>query len=335
MVVSKIRWGVLGTARIAEQQVIPAIHAAQNSELVAVASRNLAQAEQYADRNRIPRVYGSYQQLLEDRDIDAVYIPLPNGLHHEWSVKAARYKKHVLCEKPAALNAQQMRDIAGIARENGTLFMEAFMYQFHPQWEHVSRILAGNDLGDITLVDSSFSFSLQNRADIRFDGEMGGGALYDVGCYCVHAIRTIASNAQPTEVTAVARFGNQNVDISLSSAMKFANGMLAHFDCSFDTFDRQYLQIAGSRGTMTLNLPFRPDLGSATVTIESNGHKEVRAFEPSMMYVRQVEHFADCVLTGGQPRNTVEDSIMNLEFIEMVYKSAGRAISSSTGGTSF
>ena len=324
---SKIRWGVLGTARIAEQQVIPAIQAAENGELRAVASRTLPSAEAFARRNGIPKAYGSYEDLLNDDEVDAVYIPLPNDLHREWSIAAARHKKHVLCEKPAALNARQMQEIADVFQTNGVFFMEAFMYPFHPQWEQVLRILNRGDLGDMTVIDSSFSFSLQNLSDFRLDASKGGGALYDVGCYCLHAIRTLQLNVLPVNVQAVAQYaGEKGVDSSLTAVLKFPSGTLAHFDCSFDTFDRQYLQIAGSKGTLTLALPFRPDLGRATLTVETKDYKEVKTFEPFNMYVREVEYFADCVVHGESPRHSLEDSIQNMKLIEMVYNAAGRDI---------
>lgn len=324
---SKIRWGVLGTARIAEQQVIPAIQAAHNAELVAVASRTLPRAQEFARRNAIPKAYGSYEDLLNDDEIDAVYLPLPNDLHSTWSIAAARHKKHVLCEKPAALNARQMQEIADVFQTNGLVFMEAFMYPFHPQWQQVLQILERGDLGDVTLIDSSFSFALQNPSDIRLDASKGGGALYDVGCYCLHAIRLLQANILPTNVQAVAEYsGEKGVDYSLAAVLKFPNGTIAHFDCSFAAFDRQSLEIAGSKGSLTISLPFRPDVGSATLTVETQDYKDVRTFEPFNMYVREVEHFADCVLHGVSPRNSLRDSIENMKLIEMVYNAAGREI---------
>ncbi|PWI59092.1 Gfo/Idh/MocA family protein [Sulfoacidibacillus thermotolerans] len=321
-----LNWGILGTAHIAETQLIPALHAASNARVVGVASRNRDKAQEYAKRNRILHSYDSYEQLLADPDIDAVYIPLPNGMHAYWTLQAARAGKHVLCEKPAALNAAEMREMATVCQENGVVFMEAFMYPFHPQWDRIEQLLAENRIGDLKIVNASFSFTLKNTADIRWDPLMGGGALYDVGCYCVHVARNVAKGEPVTQVQAAAQFrADGMVDESLVGNLRFANGMLAHFDCSFAAVERQFVEIVGSKGSVQVLFPFRPDKGTPTLLIrdESGETRETLSSEVNM-YTRQVEHFAECVWLKQTPRITLHDSIQNLEIIDALYKAAGR-----------
>ncbi|MCF8567115.1 Gfo/Idh/MocA family oxidoreductase [Alicyclobacillus tolerans] len=322
-----VRWGVLGTARIAEQQVIPAIQKAAHAQLTAVASRSLTKAQEFAARNNIVKAYGSYEELLDDPEIDAVYIPLPNHLHAQWTIAAARRKKHVLCEKPATLNAEELQSVLSACQEEGVVFMEAFMYQFHPQWNRVREVLQSGELGEVKVLAASFSFPLSDESDIRLSPDKGGGSLYDVGCYCVHAIQTVSGKQEPVDIGAVAKFAQDNiVDRSLSAALRFQNGLLAHFDCSFEAADRQSFHIAGSMGTITLSLPFRPDKGNPEFALVTNQGTRVETFEPFDFYRRQVEHFCDCVASGNIPFNTPEDSMTNARIVDAVYRAAGRTV---------
>ncbi|WAH37168.1 Gfo/Idh/MocA family protein [Alicyclobacillus dauci] len=320
-----IRWGVLSTARIAEQQLIPAIKGANNAELLAVASRDEQKGQAFASRLGIPKVYGSYEALLEDPDIDAVYIPLPNHLHAEWTIKAAEKRKHVLCEKPAGLTAEQAKQMTDACKQAGVVFAEAFMYQHHPLWKRVHEVIRNVVIGDVRMVNANFSFPLTREGDIRLNPIMGGGALYDVGSYCVHAIRTIASDARPVKVTATANFAEDGVvDKSLAAAIRFENGILAHFDCSFEVTNRQHVEIVGTEGTITIPWPFRPDKGEPKLLIRTQSGERTEMIDPSPMYVLQVEDFGRSIENGTSPLNRVEDTLHNMEIIDMVFEAAGR-----------
>lgn len=313
-----IRFGVLSTARIGEDCVIPAIHASKKAKLGAVASRHLDSAAAFAERNQIPKFYGSYEELLNDEEIDAVYIPLPNHLHAQWTIAAAKAGKHVLCEKPAALNAKQMEQMAEICREHHVLFMEAFMYQFHPQWKRVEEILSSGKMGEIRIVNASFSFHLDNPSDIRMISDFGGGALYDIGCYCIHATRSIVGKSVASHSQASGRFKN-DVDTTLSAVLEFPNGVIANLDCSFDVQPRQYIEIVGSQGTVKLSHPFRPDTGQATLELIHQEGQQIEHFNPFDIYLAEIDHFSDCIMHAKTPKNSIQDSMENMKMIDEIY----------------
>jgi predicted dehydrogenase len=202
MAKTELTWGVISTSNIGRAAVNPAIQASSNGELLAVASRNEETAREFATKAGLPDYYGSYEALLDDERIDAVYIPLPNSLHREWTVKAAEKGKHILCEKPLALNAAQCDEMQRAAEANGVRLMEAFMYRFHPQTEKVVEMVRKGVVGDLRFIRSAFTFRLTNPDNIRLNPELGGGALMDVGCYCVNVSRTVAGQ-EPMEVQAL------------------------------------------------------------------------------------------------------------------------------------
>jgi xylose dehydrogenase (NAD/NADP) len=320
---SVIRWGILGTAHIAEKALVPAIHAAQGAELVAVASRSLEKAQAYAERNQIRKAYGSYEELLADPDVDAVYIPLPNHLHAEWTIKAAEAGKHVLCEKPAALNADEARRMIAACQAHGVVFMEAFMYSLHPQWARVRELLDGGVIGELELISANFSFHLDNPVDIRWY-PIGGGALYDVGCYCVHVTRTFAGDELPTEVRALADLDEHGVDRSVVALLRFPGGVLAHLDCSFVAADRQRVELAGTKGSLVVTWPFRPDKGDPAIHVRTRDGERVERFDKGEIYRLEVEHFGECVRTGATPQQTPEQTIRNMEILDAIYRAVGR-----------
>ncbi|GMA51381.1 deoxyfructose oxidoreductase [Alicyclobacillus contaminans] len=255
---------------------------------------------------------------MADPEIDAVYIPLPNHLHAEWTIAAAKAGKHILCEKPAALNADQMREVLEVCQSQGVTFMEAFMYRFHPQWTRVKALMDDGAIGELRVISGSFSFVLKNPADIRMSPTMGGGALYDVGCYCVHAIQMLMGDEWPSEVHAVARFTN-GVDTTLSAVLKFPSGVLGHFDCSFEAHRRQFVQLAGTDGALTLSLPFRPDHGTPTLELTNASGRTVETFHPFDIYVAEVEHFVSCVRNGLPTVNSPETSIRTLQIMDDIF----------------
>ena len=246
MTAATLRWGVLGTANIG-RAVNPAIHASHNGTLVSIASRDAGKARTYAEKWSIPRYHASYMALLKDPEIDAVYIPLPNGLHKEWTIHAAEHGKHVLCEKPLALTAADCREMQRAADLHGVRLMEAFMYRFHPRTEQVIARAHSGALGAVRAIRSAFTFRLTNPTNVRLDETLGGGALFDVGCYCVSISRTIA-HAEPVDVQAWATWTDRGVDEQLAGSMRFADGLVAHFDCALTQEQRQFYDI-GARWT--------------------------------------------------------------------------------------
>jgi predicted dehydrogenase len=319
-----IRWGLLSTANIARAAIIPAMHAAPGSVPAAVASRSEARARDFAAENGIERWYGSYEELLADSELDAIYIALPNSLHCEWSIKAAEAGKHVLCEKPLALNAEECIRMDQAARNNGVRLMEAFMYRFHPRTEQLRRMLAEGAIGRLAAVDAHFSFRLTRRENIRFSAELGGGALMDVGCYCVNAIRTM-SGSEPELVSAFSVTGPSGVDERLSGAMLLPGGVTAHFSCSLLDERREQYSLTGEEGWLEVPSAFLP--GSSDCEIREHHGREapvVHRVEGVDEYRLMVEHFCQSLQSGGPLRYSPEEAAANMRVINALAASARR-----------
>ena len=317
-----VKWGVLSTANIGRWAVNPAIQSSANGELVAVASRDDDRARAFAKEQGIPRHHGSYEALLDDPDVDALYIPVPNSIHREWTIRAARAGKHVLCEKPLAMDGSECEDMAVAAEEANVLLIEAFMYRFHPRTGRVLSMLSDGVVGDLRSVRSAFTFRLTQPDNIRLNPELGCGALMDVGCYCVNVSRTLAG-AEPVEISATARWTRRGVDNELVGVMRFEGDVTAHFDCALTMERSEFYEAAGADGQLRVESAFLP--GSADVVIEERrGHAGVREhLVPGVdEYRLMVEHFADCV-TGGTPvRYPAREAAANMRVIEALYRSA-------------
>ena len=296
---TKVRWGILSTANIAQTQVIPAIKRAENAEVVAIASRG-AKVHAVAQALQIPRAYESYDELLLDAEVDAIYIPLPNDMHKEWSSKAAAAGKHVLCEKPVVLEEQDLEDILAAFQQHDKVFMEAFMYQFHPQHARVKEILASGEIGEVKLYKSSHSFFFENReGDIRMDAEKGGGALWDVGCYSLHAMQHLLDE-EVVSMTFKAQYDEQaGVDMSTCGIIKLTNDVLAMIDCSFNMVGRNEYEIVGTKGTLKVKNAFRPDVfgGDAQIVV-TTGATERTEYVQGDLYKLEIEYFSNKVLDG-------------------------------------
>jgi xylose dehydrogenase (NAD/NADP) len=322
---TKIRWGVLSTANIGRAAVIPAIQASRNGELVAVASRDLEKGEAFASRNSIPRAYGSYEALLESSDIDAVYIPLPNTLHRQWTIRAAEMGKHILCEKPLAMNAAECLEMEAAASQHGVKLMEAFMYRFHPRTEKVIDMLRAGVLGELRLVHSAFTFKVTRPENIRLSLELGGGALMDVGCYCVNISRT-AAGAEPVEVQSYASWAKSGVDDQLVGTLRFANGLLAQFDCALNLERREEYQLSGTEASLKVEAAFLPGKGDVVIEeVRSRGEVQRHTVQGADEYQLMVEHFADCILHDQAPRYPASEAAANMRVIEALYRSARQA----------
>jgi predicted dehydrogenase len=320
----KVRWGVISTANIGRAAVIPAIQASSNGELVAVASRELEKAEAFAAKLGIPKAYGSYEALLEAGDIDAVYIPLPNSLHREWTIKSAQAGKHILCEKPLALNAQECLEMDAAAQQHGVKLMEAFMYRFHPRTEKVLEMIQNGAVGDLRLIHSAFTFRVTRPENIRLQPRLGGGSLMDVGSYCVNISRTVAGT-EPLAVQAVARWGKSGVDEQMVGLLQFPNGPLAQFDSSLTMERREIYELAGTEAYLSVPDAFLP--GEKDVPIEvhrSRGAVEQILVQGADEYCLMVEHFADSILYDQPLRYPASEATANMRVIDALYRSARR-----------
>lgn len=320
----RLRFGIISTADIGMNKVTPAIAAAENCEVIAVASRDGERAQAAARQLEIPRAYDTYEGILADPDVDAVYIPLPNHLHAEWAIAAAEAGKHVLCEKPLAMSATQAREIVDACRAEDVVLMEAFMYRLHPSWTHAVDLVRKGVIGDLVAVQSWFSYFNDDPANIRNIAEYGGGALMDIGCYCINLSRMLF-DAEPTEVHALVRRDSQSgVDVTTSAVLNFDDGH-ATFTCSTRAEPDQRVSIVGTRGRIEIEIPFNipPDRPTRVALIAGGDPPvapdvETLTFEPRNAYTAQAEAFAAAVLDGTPPPVSNEDSIANMEVIDLI-----------------
>ncbi len=319
---SKIRFGILSTANIAQKALIPAIERAENAEVVAIASGS-GKAKEVAEKFHIEKAYESYEELLDDPNVDAVYIPLPNHLHKEWVVKAAEKGKHVLCEKPAALDVKETEELVSICRENNVKFMEAFMYQFHSQHNRVKEIIASGEIGEVQMMEATFSFFMNDRENnIRMDSTKGGGSIYDIGCYCIHSIRNILQT-EPEHVYVEADIDPKfNVDEAAYGIFTMKIGVRAMFNCSFNSPMRNEYIVKGTKGFITVPRAYRPDNhGHEGLIIVDKGNEVREEKVVSDQYKMEVEHFSQVILNDTEPSYTGEDTIQNMNVIDACYES--------------
>jgi D-xylose 1-dehydrogenase (NADP+, D-xylono-1,5-lactone-forming) len=310
-----VAWGVLGVANIALRAVIPAIQRATNGRLVAIASREPARAEEAARRLGVPHAHGSYEALLDDPEVQAVYVPLPNALHHRWTLACAAAKKHVLCEKPLALTAGECEEMAAACRRGGVALMEAFMYRFHPRTERIASLVSEGTLGDPRVVRAAFTFTASApETNIRFRPDLGGGALYDVGCYTVNVSRMILG--EPEEVFAVGSVGVSGVDEQVGGVLRFRGGHVALIDCGLTLPRRQEYEIAGTEGSLTVPAAFLPGTADAEIHIVRGAERQVVTVPGIDQYQRMVEHFGDVVLGKTGQRLSPEDATANVRVLE-------------------
>jgi len=320
-----VRWGVLSTASIATEKVIPGLRRADRSEVLAIASRDGERARATAKRLGIPRSYGSYKALLADPDVDAVYIPLPNHLHAEWTIAAARAGKHVLCEKPLAMTAAEAQRMVDACRDAGVLLMEAFMYRLHPSWVAVRELVEAGRIGRLVAVDSWFSYYNDDPANIRNIRAAGGGALYDIGCYSVNLSRMLFGG-EPGRVSAsVVRDPVTGVDILTSGILSFGDGV-ATFTCSTRVEPDQRVDIYGTDGRISIDIPFNiPPDRPTYLSVAAGGDPPVAPgvermeFATADPYGVEADAFAAAVLDGLPAPVPPEDAIANLRVIERLF----------------
>ncbi|MFZ5808514.1 MAG: Gfo/Idh/MocA family protein [Chloroflexota bacterium] len=319
----KVIWGVLSTARIGTQKVIPAMQRSPYCEIRAIASRSLETAQQAARAVGIPRAYGSYEQLLEDDEIQAVYNPLPNHLHVPWTLKALEAGKHVLCEKPIALDAAEAQQLVDAARRFPYLVvMEAFMYRFHPQWLKAKQLVEEGEIGDLRAIDTVFSYYNDNPSDVRNQAEIGGGGLLDIGCYPISLSRWLFQ-AEPQGVRAWMeidpRFG---IDRLTSAILEFPRGV-ATFTVSTQLFPYQRVQIFGTSGRIEIEIPFNPPNDRPCRVWLKNAQRSEEIHIPTCDHFRlQGEAFSKAVLEKKPAPTPLEDALANMRVIDAVKAAA-------------
>jgi predicted dehydrogenase len=316
--VDNLRWGVLSAARI-NQKVIPGLQSAAGCEVVALASRDQVRAAEAARELGIGRVHDSYEELLADPGVDAVYIPLPNALHVPWTIRALEAGKHVLCEKPLGRRAAEVEAAFAAAERSGRRLMEAFMYRHHPQTETLLRLVGDGAVGPVRTITASFGFNLLGASDIRLDAELDGGALMDVGCYCLHAIRQLAG--EPVAVRAVQLVTGDGVDITFAAALQMPAGVLAHFDAGIGQAPRHHLEVVGADGTLFLADPWH--CADPGIELRRGGETERIAVSAADPYRLQAEHFAGVVSGRERPRLPATDGIGQARAVEALYAAAG------------
>jgi len=324
---SVVRWGILGAARVNER-LLPAIVAANNAELVAIASRrNGAAAEtlqKHAPQLSSVRTLDDPELLLDADDIDAVYLPMANDEHAEWALKAIAKGKHVLIEKPMALSLDDIETICAAARHNNVLAMEGFMYCFHPQHNYVQELIDSGAIGEVRTVRTSFSFPMKPARMYRLakDIENGGGAMWDIGPYAIHTARKWFSD-DPIAVTAMAKFIESGADTSFSGVLDYSDGRYAHFDMSFERARRSEYEIIGTLGGIKCHTVWQnPEEKPVISWWTDAGHKEQVELEKADHFILEIEHFSDCVLQGEKPALTMKDAKANCKVINAAIQSA-------------
>ena len=320
-----VRWGILSTANIGRKKVIPALLKARRTEVAAIASRDADVAASVAAELGIPRSFGSYEELLSDPDIDAVYIPLPNHLHPEWTISAAAAGKHVLCEKPLAMTSAAAAQMVEACQGAGVILMEAFMYRLHPSWLAVRDVVRSGRIGELKSVQSWFSYYNDDPANIRNIREVGGGALYDIGCYCVSLSRLLFEGEPRNVKATVVRDPEMGVDTLTSAILEFDDGV-ATFTCSTRTETDQRVHIYGTRGRVSVGIPFNiPPDRPTEIYVTSGGSPPVApatetiTFDAADPYTVQAEAFASVILDGARPAFSADDAVANLKVIEQIF----------------
>lgn len=315
----RFKWGILGAANIAYEEVAPAIRRSNQAELLAVASRNKERAERFNPQ----RIYSTYNLLLEDEEIDIVYIPLPNSLHKEWAIKAMEHGKHVLLEKPAALTSTDILEMKQVMEANEVVLLEGFMYQYNSQHTYVRDLLNDGKIGRMLHAKAHLSFYLDDPNDIRLKKELGGGALWDVGSYGVHALTQIV-NFKPENVQMIAKQKDE-VDITSICYFTDADGRIAEVSSSFEGAFLDRYEIFGDEGAIRVEYSFRPDISENglghVLLIDHEGHVlESKTFKEDQ-YLRQIEELQTCIEKNNVPKYSIDNTLQVITSIENAYKS--------------
>jgi len=311
-------WGILGPGFIATHAIIPAIQEVSNSRILAVASSNEERSREVALRFGIERFYSDYQALLDDPDVDVVYIALPNHLHREWTTRAAAARKHVLCEKPLAMNAAECNEMITACQQANVLLMEAVMYRFHPRILYLKQMLLARELGDVRFLHAAFSFNFNAPGNYRAYRQFGGGAILDVGSYCVNAARWLI-DSEPVSSQAIISYNQESIDLNTSAILRFSEDVSAHIQSSFVAAEHQVIEVVGTTGAVTAPLAFTAWRDDTTILLIQRGAVfEQREFAPSDPYKRMVEHFTTCVMEKTPLLYPAKDGWANLRVLDML-----------------
>lgn len=327
---TKMRWGILGCAQIALNAVIPAIQAVKEAEVVAIASRQIEKAQTIAEQFGIAKAYGSYEEVLADPDVDAVYIPLPNHLHCEWTVKAAEAGKHVLCEKPFAMNATEASVMVDACQANGVRLAEAFMYRYHPRYDMIRSLISDGEIGEVKGIQISFTFQIDDvgaEGNIRMDSTLGGGAIFDVGCYTVSGARLILGT-EPEAVSAMAIYlpEDRGVDMMVSGLLEFPGQIGLSFQCGMTAEFRNTMQIAGTKGRIDIPEAFVPAVDGQDFFIIRKGERE-QVYVPAVnAYELQMAAVSTSFLGGTPLTFTNEDAMNNMAVLDALRMAAKEQI---------
>jgi predicted dehydrogenase len=320
---SDLRIGILGAARIAPAALIRPSREIEGVRVVAIAARDAERASSFARKHRIPRVHPSYEALIADPEIDAIYNPLPNGLHGEWTIRALRLGKHVLCEKPMASNAAEAEQMAEVAGETGRFLVEAFHWQYHPLAARMKEIVEGGSLGSVEHIEAHLCFPLLRPGDIRYRFELAGGATMDAGCYPISMVRFLAG-AEPVVVSAQARLSSPRVDRSMTADFRFSDGRTGRITCSL--FSRLLLRasarVRGEAGEMAVLNPIAPHLYHRLTLRDTHGTLRERVAGRAT-YTHQLEAFVKLLRDGTPMATDARDAIANMRVIDAVYQKAG------------
>ena len=325
----KIKWGILGTANIARYATIPGMKKAEHCELYAIAGRSLEKAHAFKNEYGFEKAYCSYDELIADKEVQAVYIPLPNNLHLKWVKAALQNGKHVLCEKPLALNANEAKEMFEVARANGVYLMEAYAYLHSPYVQSLKDDIASGVIGEVDYIESAF-ITQGYKEDFRLHKEFGGGALYDLGCYCTTMILSLI-DSEPDFVKAVAEFSDEAVDVNTAAIVRFKNGVRASFNIGMilgqntnSRFDRLYIH--GTKGNIRSEVEYNQE-GEVSYRIVENAWSDKKVVERRISvphnYALELEQLNQCILGNATPHITPEFSIKNAELMDKVFKEIG------------
>lgn len=318
----KINWGIISTAKIGTEKVIPAMQKGRHTNITAISSRHLDKAQKIAKKLNLPKAYGSYEKLLHDPEIEAVYIPLPNHLHVEWTLRALKAGKHVLCEKPIAVNGKEAEYLNMKMKDFPDLkVMEAFMYRFHPQWQTVKKLVSQGKIGKLKNIHSIFSYYNDDPDDIRNQKNIGGGGLLDIGCYCISLSRFLF-NAEPKQVCSTIEYDPRlKVDCLATGILEFEQGNSA-FTCSTQMRNHQKVEILGTQGKIEIIEPFTPSPEKPNkIVFQTESQKMEIEFKTYNHYTIQGDLFSQAVLTNTTVPTPLEDGIANMRVIDKIFES--------------
>src|SRR5690625_2117874 len=321
---NKVNWGILSTAKIAQNELIPAFQRASGAEVTAIATGSgIEKAKEVAEKFNIEKTYDSYEKLLDDPSIDAVFIPLPNHLHKKWVIEAAKRGKHILCEKPAALNTAEVMEMKKACEENQVIFMEAFMYHFHPQHERVREIIESGEIGEIKYMRAAFSFYLGKRENNIKMNKEGGGSIYDVGCYTIHSMRNVLQAEPETVHMHTVHEQENNVDTDATGYVTFPGGVRGIFDVSFNMAKRSEYEVIGTEGRIIVPRAYRPDWhgGDGLVVVEKPGTSRTETLNADQ-YRGEIEHISQAILNGDHKlKHDFDNTINNMRVIDACFRS--------------